>query len=52
VPEISSYRSYPEAVAKLVVRRIERLVAGDPHPGGNTWIAAEVIKGASVAKIG
>jgi DNA-binding LacI/PurR family transcriptional regulator len=52
VPEISSYRSYPEAVAKLVLRRIERLVAGDPHPGGNTWIAAEVIKGASVAKIG
>lgn len=50
VPEISGYRVDPEAVAKLVVRRLERLVAGDPNPGGNAWITPEVVKGASVAK--
>ena len=50
VPEISGYRVDPEAVARLVVRRLERLVAGDPNPGGNAWITPEVVKGASVAK--
>jgi len=52
VPEISGYRVDPEAVAKLVVRRLERLVAGDPNPGGNAWITPEVVKGASVGKMG
>ncbi len=51
VPEISGYRVDPDAVAKLVVRRMERLVAGDPHPGGNAWITPEPIKGASVGKV-
>jgi DNA-binding LacI/PurR family transcriptional regulator/biotin operon repressor len=52
VPEISGYRVDPEAVAKLVVRRLERLVAGDPNPGGNAWITPEASKGASVGKLG
>ncbi|WP_367870102.1 substrate-binding domain-containing protein [Luteolibacter sp. Populi] len=50
VPEISGYRADPEAVAKLVVRRLERLAAGAPNPSGNTWITPEVVKGASVAR--
>jgi DNA-binding LacI/PurR family transcriptional regulator len=52
VPEISGYRVDPEAVAKLVVRRLERLVAGDPNPGGNAWITPEVVKGESVGRLG
>jgi DNA-binding LacI/PurR family transcriptional regulator len=51
VPEISGYRVDPEAVAKLVVRRLERLAAGGAHPGGNVWITPEVVKGESVARI-
>jgi DNA-binding LacI/PurR family transcriptional regulator len=52
VPEITGYRADPEAVAKLVVRRLERLVAGDPNPGGNAWITPEVVKGGSVGRLG
>lgn len=52
LPEISGYRVDPEAVAKLVVRRLERLAAGDSNPGGNAWITPEVVRGASVAKRG
>lgn len=52
LPEISGYRVEPDAVAKLVVRRLERITAGDPNPGGNTWITPEVVRGASVAKCG
>ena len=51
VPEISGYRADPEAVAKLLVRRLARLAAGDPNPGGNPWITPEVVKGASVAVV-
>jgi DNA-binding LacI/PurR family transcriptional regulator len=51
VPEISGYRVDPDAVAKLVVRRLNRLVEGDPNPGGNAWITPEVVKGASVARV-
>jgi DNA-binding LacI/PurR family transcriptional regulator len=51
VPDISGYRVDPDAVAKLVVRRMERLVAGGPHPAGSTWITPEPVKGASVAKL-
>jgi hypothetical protein len=50
VPEISGYRTDPESVAKLVVRRLERLAAGDPHPGGNAWITPETVKGESIAR--
>lgn len=50
VPEISGYRVDPESVAKLVVRRLERIAAGDPNPGGNAWITPETVKGASIAK--
>lgn len=50
VPEISGYRVDPEAVAKLVVRRVERIAAGDPHPGGAGWITPEAVKGGSVEK--
>lgn len=52
LPEISGYRVEPDAVAKLVVRRLERIAAGDPNPGGNAWITPEVVRGASVAKRG
>ncbi|MCW1925771.1 substrate-binding domain-containing protein [Luteolibacter arcticus] len=51
VPEITGYRVDPEAVAKLVVRRLERIAAGDPNPGGNAWITPETVKGASVGKV-
>lgn len=51
VPEISGYRADPEAVAKLVVRRMERLAAGDRSPGGNVWITPDSVKGASIGKL-
>jgi DNA-binding LacI/PurR family transcriptional regulator len=51
VPSITGYHVDPECVAKLVVRRLERLAAGDPNPGGNVWITPEPVKGASVAKV-
>lgn len=51
VPEISGYRVDPEAVAKMVVRRLERLAHGDPSPGGNTWITPVVVKGKSVGRV-
>lgn len=49
VPEMTGYRVDREAVAKLMVRRLERLAAGDRHPGGNSWISPELVKGESVA---
>jgi DNA-binding LacI/PurR family transcriptional regulator len=51
VPEISGYRVDPEAVAKMSVRRLERLAHGDPSPGGNAWITPMVVKGRSVGKV-
>jgi DNA-binding LacI/PurR family transcriptional regulator len=51
VPEISGYRTDAEAAAKLVVRRTERIAAGDPNPGGNLWITQEIVKGASIGKL-
>ncbi len=51
VPEISGYRADPEAAAKLVVRRIERIAAGDPNLVGNLWISPEAVKGASVCHL-
>lgn len=49
VPQVTGYRVDPEAVAKQVIRRLEALVEGNPHPGGTSWITPEVVKGASVA---
>jgi len=49
VPEISGYRVDPEAVAKLVVRRLERIAAGERNPGGSAWITPEWVRGTSVA---
>lgn len=51
VPEISSYRVDPDALAKQVVRRIERLTTGESNPGGNLWITPKMTKGASVARL-
>lgn len=48
VPEISGYRIHPEPVAKLVVRRMERLAVGGATPPGSTWITPEVVKGKSM----
>lgn len=51
VPEVSGYDVDPDAVAKQVMRRLTSLIAGNPHPGGNSWITPEVVKGASVAAL-
>ncbi len=51
VPKISTYRVDPDALAKLVVRRIERLSSGESNPGGKTWITPKMAKGASVRKL-
>ncbi len=51
VPDITTYRVGPDALAKLVVRRIERLISGESNPGGKTWITPKMEKGASVKKI-
>lgn len=51
VPEMTGYQVDREAVAKLAVRRLERLAAGDRSPGGNAWITPEVVKGESVAEV-
>lgn len=51
VPDISGYQADPDAVAKLVVRRMERLASGERNPGGNVWITPEIVKGASVANL-
>lgn len=51
VPEITGYRVDADHLAKLVVRKLERLVQGDPGPGGNPWITPELVKGASVQRI-
>lgn len=48
VPEITGYRVDCGAVARLVVRRLERLASGDLHPGANAWITPEPVKGESV----
>lgn len=51
VPEITGYQTDPEAVAKLVMRRIERLTTGDLSPSGNVWISPQVVNGASVGRL-
>jgi hypothetical protein len=50
VPEITGYRVDPDAVAKMVVRRLERIAEGDLNPGGAGWITPEVVKGGSVER--
>jgi len=52
IPETSGYRVDPDTVAKQVLRRISALIAGNAHPGGNSWLTPEVVKGASVAMRG
>lgn len=49
VPEISGYRIDPKAVAKLVVRRLERVSSGDGNSSGSPWITSEIVRGGSVA---
>ncbi|BCU75300.1 substrate-binding domain-containing protein [Luteolibacter sp. LG18] len=51
VPEVTGYSVDPDAVAKQVLRRLSSLIAGNPHPGGNSWITPDVVKGASVAEV-
>ncbi len=51
LPDVTGYRIEPEAVAKLVVRRIERLAAGDLSNGGSVWITPDMVKGASIGKL-
>lgn len=52
VPELSGYRVDPEAVSKLVIRRIKQLISGIPGRGNNSWITPEVVKGASISTNG
>lgn len=52
VPELSGYRIDPEAVSKLVIRRIKQLVSGISGRGGISWITPEVVKGASIRTLG
>lgn len=52
VPELSGYRVDPEAVSKLVIRRVKMLISGIPGRGSNSWITPEVIKGASISATG
>lgn len=52
VPEVSGYRVDPEAVSKLVIRRIKLLISGIPGRGNNSWITPEVVKGASISANG
>ena len=51
VPTITTYRVDPDAMAKLVVRRMERLTSGESNPGGKNWITPKMVKGASVRKV-
>lgn len=48
VPELSGYRLDPEAVSKLVIRRVKMLISGVPGRGRNSWITPEVVNGASI----
>lgn len=52
VPEMTGYLVDPDAVAKQVLRRLSSLVTGNIHPGGNSWITPEVVKGGSIAAPG
>lgn len=49
VPMITGYRVNPEATAKLVIRRLERLAGGGPSAAANPWIVPDFEKGASIA---
>ena len=51
VPEVTGYRSDPAVVAKQVVRRLEQLIVGNVHPGGNPWLLPDLVSGASVAPL-
>lgn len=51
VPEVTGYRSDPAVVARQVVRRVEQLIAGNLHPGGNSWLQPEMIPGGSVGRL-
>lgn len=48
VPQIAGYKIDPAAVAKLVTRRLERLLGGSPFSGVNPWIVPDFIKGSSM----
>ncbi|MEO5714372.1 MAG: substrate-binding domain-containing protein [Luteolibacter sp.] len=51
VPEVVSYQISPESVAKLVVKRLERLLDGDPNPVENRWIMPKAAGGTSIGKV-
>ena len=50
VPEVASYQTNPESVAKLVVKRLQRLLEGDPNPVENRWIMPKAASGTSIGK--
>jgi LacI family transcriptional regulator len=49
VPKLTGYRVNPDATAKLVTRRLERLTGGGQSSGTNPWIVPDFEKGASAA---
>lgn len=50
VPRISGYRIDPAAVARLVIRRLERLARSGTYSDSNPWLIPAEIKGESLAK--
>lgn len=48
VPRISGYLVDPAAVARLVIRRLERLVSGGQSPEGSPWLVSTEVKGNSI----
>jgi len=48
VPTPACYRISPEAVARLMVRRLEGLCHGQLHPRGNPWITPDFHPGGSI----
>ena len=48
VPHISGYRVDPAVVARLVIRRLERLVSGGYATGGSPWLVSTEVMGDSI----
>jgi DNA-binding LacI/PurR family transcriptional regulator len=48
VPRMAGYRVDPEAVARLVIRRLERLAQGGGAPAGSPWLEPDEVAGESI----
>jgi hypothetical protein len=45
---LRGYRVNPEAVSRLLIRRVEMLISGKPGRRKNSWITPGIVKGASI----